>query len=110
VESGGPSVGKVGKCDVKSRHLQGCSSREQVLNVPIVCQRYELGKPSSLPTIESGFTPTSLMTVLREKLSTDPQIGQPVCCGLCRKPFFSGAVALSIAVDDFVKSCYALTA
>jgi hypothetical protein len=25
MESGGPSVGKVGECDVESRHLQGCS-------------------------------------------------------------------------------------
>jgi hypothetical protein len=27
VESGGPSVGKVGECDVESQQLQGCSSR-----------------------------------------------------------------------------------
>jgi hypothetical protein len=27
-----------------------------------------------------------------EKLGTDPRIGQPACCGLCREPFFSGAV------------------
>jgi hypothetical protein len=27
VESGGPSVGKVGECDVESRHLKGCSPR-----------------------------------------------------------------------------------
>jgi hypothetical protein len=26
-ESGGPSVRKVGECDVESRHLQGCSPR-----------------------------------------------------------------------------------
>jgi hypothetical protein len=36
-------------------------------------------------------------------------IGQPSCCGLCRKPFFSGAVALSIAVDNFAKGFYTLT-
>jgi hypothetical protein len=28
---------------------------------------------------------------------------------LCRGPFFSGAVALFSAVDDFAKGCYALT-
>jgi hypothetical protein len=39
----------------------------------------------------------------REKLSTDPRIGQPACWGLCQEPFFSGAVALSIVVDDFTK-------
>jgi hypothetical protein len=38
-----------------------------------------------------------------DKLGTDPWIGQLACCRLCREPFFSGAVALSIAVDDFVK-------
>jgi hypothetical protein len=27
-----------------------------------------------------------------EKLGMDPWIGQPACCGLCREPFFSGAV------------------
>jgi hypothetical protein len=25
MESGGPSDGKVGECDVESRHLQGCN-------------------------------------------------------------------------------------
>jgi hypothetical protein len=39
----------------------------------------------------------------------NPRIGQPTCYGLCLEPFFSGAVALSIAVDDFVKGCYVLT-
>jgi hypothetical protein len=32
-----------------------------------------------------------------------------VCCGLCREPFFSGAVDLFKFVDDCVKGCYALT-
>jgi hypothetical protein len=45
-----------------------------------------------------------------EKLGMNPQIDQPSCCGLCRKPFFSGAVALFIIVDDFAKGYYALTA
>jgi hypothetical protein len=84
--------------------------REQVLNVPIAYQWYELGKPSSLPSIEGSFAPTTLVTILGEKLSTDPQIGQPACCGLCRAPFFMGAVALSAAIDDFMKGCYVLTA
>jgi hypothetical protein len=26
-ESGGPSLGKVGECDVKTQHLQDCSPR-----------------------------------------------------------------------------------
>jgi hypothetical protein len=46
------------------------------------------------------------MATLGEKLGTNPQIGQPACCGLCREPFFSGAVTLSIVVDDFMKGCH----
>jgi hypothetical protein len=41
-----------------------------------------------------------------EKLGTDPRIGKPACCGLCQEPFFLGAVALSIAIDDFTKGCH----
>jgi hypothetical protein len=55
---------------------------------------------------EGGFTPTASMVASGEKLGTDLWIGQPTCCGLCREPFFSGAVALSIAVDDFMKGCH----
>jgi hypothetical protein len=89
---------------------RGVGTREQVLNVPITCQRYEHGKPSSLPSTEGDITPTASMVVSGEKLGMDPWIGQPACCGLCREPFFSVVVALSIAVDDFTKGCYALTA
>jgi hypothetical protein len=46
------------------------------------------------------------MAGLGEKLDMNPRIGQPSGCGLCREPFFSEAVALSIAVDDYVKGCY----
>jgi hypothetical protein len=59
-----------------------------------------------MPSTEGGFTPTASMVGSGEKLGTDPQIGQPACCGLCREPFFSGAVALSIIVDDSVKGCH----
>jgi hypothetical protein len=41
-----------------------------------------------------------------EKLDTDSRIGWSACCRLCREPFFLGAVALSIAVDDFAKACH----
>jgi hypothetical protein len=50
------------------------------------------------------------MAVLGEKVGTDPQISQLVCCGLRQDPFYSGVVAMSIVVDDFMKGCYALTA
>jgi hypothetical protein len=83
--------------------------REHVLNVPIACQRYGLDKPSSQPSTEVGFAPTTSMVVLREKLGTKPQIGQSSCCDLSREPFFSGAVALLNSIDDYTKDCYALT-
>jgi hypothetical protein len=59
---------------------------------------------------EGGFTPIASMASSGEKLGMDLRIGQPLCCGLCRESFFSRAMALCIAVDDFVKGCYALTA
>jgi hypothetical protein len=70
---------------------------------------YEPSKPSSLTSIEGGFTPTPSMAGLGEKLGTDPRISQPLCCGLCREPLFSGVVALSIAVDDFMEGYYTRT-
>jgi hypothetical protein len=57
-----------------------------------------------------ALPPTASMANSKEKLGTDPWIGQPSCCGLCREPFFLGAVALSTAVDDFMKGCYVVTA
>jgi hypothetical protein len=41
-----------------------------------------------------------------EKLGMDTRIGQPTRWGLCEETFFSGAVALSIAVEDFAKGCH----
>jgi hypothetical protein len=56
-----------------------------------------------------GFTSTASIVVLGEKLGTEPQTDQLAWCGLCREPFFSGAVALLNSVDDYAKGCYALT-
>jgi hypothetical protein len=67
---------------------------------------YGPSKTSSLPSTEGGFTPTASMAVLGEKLGTDPWIGQPTCSRLCREPFFLVGVALSIAIDDFMKGCH----
>jgi hypothetical protein len=83
---------------------------EQVLNVPITCRRYGPGKPISLSSTEGGFTPIASMAVLGEKLGMNSWINQPSCYGLGREPFFLGAMSLSIAVDDFTKGYYALTA
>jgi hypothetical protein len=46
------------------------------------------------------------LAVMGEKLGTDPLIGRSSCCGLCREPFFSGAVDLFKSVDDCMKDCY----
>jgi hypothetical protein len=80
--------------------------REQVLNVPIAYWCYGPSKPSSLTSTEGGLTPTTSIIGLREKLGMNPWMGKPSCCRLGREPFYSGAVALSIIVDDFVKGCY----
>jgi hypothetical protein len=57
-----------------------------------------------------GFAPTASLVGSGEKLGTDPRFGQPSYCGLCREPFFSGAVALVNSIDDCAKGCYAMTA
>jgi hypothetical protein len=70
---------------------------------------YRHSKSSSVTSTEGGFTPTASMADVGEELGTDPWIGQPSCYELCQEPFFSGAVALSIVVDDFMKGCYTWT-
>jgi hypothetical protein len=52
------------------------------------------------------FASTSSLVGLGEKLGMDPQIGQPMCCGLCQELFFSRAVVLLNSVDDYTKGCY----
>jgi hypothetical protein len=52
------------------------------------------------------FSPTAPLAVVGEKLGTDPRIGQPACCELCREPFFSGAVDLFKSGDDCMKDCH----
>jgi hypothetical protein len=41
-----------------------------------------------------------------EKLGTDPQIGQPACCGLCRESFFSGVVGSVQICRRLAKGCH----
>jgi hypothetical protein len=84
VESGGPSVQKVGECDVKSRHLQGCSPPptsvkdrwvgpcEQVLNVLTAYRRYGPDKPSSLLLTDVWLSSLLLWLRVGEKLDGDP--------------------------------------
>jgi hypothetical protein len=41
-----------------------------------------------------------------EKLGLDLSIGQSACCGLCREPFFSGAVRSIQICRRLVKGCH----
>jgi hypothetical protein len=114
-------VEKVRERVMESRHLQDCSPRLCRLRTdgltPVIkywtyrshVDVYVPSKPSSHHQQILGFAPTASMVGSREKLGTDPQIGQSVCCGLCWEPFFSRAVALLNSVDDFVKGCYMWT-
>jgi hypothetical protein len=115
-------VGKVREWYVESWHFQGCSPRlcrlrtnglthtikywmygshtDNMDPVSIVADRQQ----------KVGFIPTTSLVDSGEKLGMDPRIDQPACCGLCREPFFSGAVVLLNSIDDYVKVCYALIA
>jgi hypothetical protein len=84
---------------VERRHLQGCSLH--------LC--HGPGKPSSWLSTEAYLFPTVSLAIVGEKLGTDPWIRRLSSCGLCREPFFSGAVDLYKFVDDFTKGYYALT-
>jgi hypothetical protein len=89
---------------------RGVGTREQVLNVSIACQRYGSGKPSSWLSTEACLFRTGSLTIMGEKLGTDPWNGQLACCGLSQESFFSEAVDLFKSVDDYAKGCYTLTA
>jgi hypothetical protein len=80
------------------------------LNVSITCRGYGSSKPSSWLSTEACLFLTALLVVMGEKLGMDPRTSQPVCYGLDREPFFSGAVNLFKFVDDYAKCCYVLTA
>jgi hypothetical protein len=108
-------VGKVGEWYMASQHLQGCS--------PHLCQLrtdglapmskywmyrshagvYGPSKPSNRMSTKAWLFPTASLAIVGERMSTDPWIGQPMCCGLCREPFFSGVVDLFKSVDDCAK-------
>jgi hypothetical protein len=53
---------------------------------------------------EGGLTPTASMIASERETEYGPPYRSE-----CREPFFSGAVALSIAIDDFAKGCYTWT-
>jgi hypothetical protein len=119
-KSGGPSVGKGGEWDVENRHLQGCSPRLCHLRTDglAVVSKYwtywshagdmcPINRCSLLP-IDDWLFPTASISVVEEKLGTDPRISQSACCGLGWEPFFLGAVDPFNSIDDFVKGCHLL--
>jgi hypothetical protein len=66
---------------------------------------YGLSKPTSWLPTEGWLFPTTSMVGSGEKLDTDPWITQSGW-GLCRKPFFLGAVDLFKYVGDCAKGCH----
>jgi hypothetical protein len=100
-----------------SRHLQGCNPRLSRLRTDglapaskYLTYRSHAGDMSSVSLVAScrqrvALPLTASLAGSGEKLGIDPQIGQPAYWGLCRESLFSGAVTLSIVVNDFVKCC-----
>jgi hypothetical protein len=70
---------------------------------------YGPSKPCSRLSTEAWLFSTTSFVVVGEKLSTNPQISQSTCRGLCREPFLSGVVDLFKSVHDCVKGCYIWT-
>jgi hypothetical protein len=70
---------------------------------------YGPSKPSSWSSIGVSLTPPTSLVGSGEKLLTDPRIDQPACCGLCREPFFSGAMRSVQIYRRLTKCCYMWT-
>jgi hypothetical protein len=73
---------------------------EQVLNVPIVYWCYGPSKPSSQSSIDAWLCPHCFIGWLGREAGYGPTDRSAARCGLCREPFFSGAVGLLNSVDD----------
>jgi hypothetical protein len=83
VESGEPSIIKFGECDVKSRHLQGCSSHLCRLRIDGLAPRasiectdhmlvYKPDKSSIMLSTEGDFTPTASMVASERETGYGP--------------------------------------
>jgi hypothetical protein len=102
---------------MESWHLQGCSPRlcrlRTVRLAPVskyLSYRSHTGDMGPVSLVigcqqELEFPHCSL-AIVGEKLVTDPRIGWPSCCELCREPFFSGVVDLFKSIDECMKGCY----
>jgi hypothetical protein len=114
-------VGKVGEWYVVRRHLEGCSPRLCRLSTDGLAPAskywtyrshasvYGPSKPSSWSPTGAWLTPTTSLVGSGEKLSTDPRVYQPTCCGLCREPFFSGVVGSIQICQRPINDCYMWT-
>jgi hypothetical protein len=113
-------MGRLGSGYVASRHLQGCSPRLcrlRIIRLPPATKywtyRSHAGDMASVSLVVSCpqelTFPHCSLSIVGEKLGTDPQIGRPSCCGLCREPFFSGAVDLFKSINNRMKGCYMWT-
>jgi hypothetical protein len=112
VERRGPSVGNVGEWCVESWHLQGCSSRLCRLSIVGLAP---MSKYWTYRSHAGDMGPVSLVVYHWQILGFAPTASKlaqernwvrimSACCGLCREPFFSGAVALLNFVDDSWKA------
>jgi hypothetical protein len=84
---------------------RGVGTREQVLNVPMACQWYEPGKPSSLLSTDVWFSLLLQWLCWERNWVADLRITQ-LGWGLCRDPFFSGAVGSVQRCWWLVKGCH----
>jgi hypothetical protein len=87
---------------------RGVATDEQVLNVPIACRRYELGKTSSRPSTEGWLYPHCLNGYLGRETGYRPTDQSAGVLWVLLGAIFSGAVALLNSVVDCVKGFYVL--
>jgi hypothetical protein len=67
---------------------------------------YEHSKTSSLSSMEGGFTPTASMVASGREAVYGPVDRSTIMLWIESGALFSGAVALFITVDDFLKDYY----
>jgi hypothetical protein len=81
---------------------------EQVLNVPIAYWCYGPSKSSSRPSIDAWLCPHCFIGWLGREARYEPVDRSAARCGLCREPFFSGAVGacstLSITCERLART------
>jgi hypothetical protein len=112
-ESGGPSIGKDGECDMESWHLQDCSPhlcRLRIDGLAPVSKYWtywsRVGDMGPVNRYSWSVADAWLYPYYFNGFNGRPTDWQPACNGLGRVPFLLGAIALSNVVDDFAKDCH----